>query len=98
MVKGASLRRESICQTVEALGVEGFTDDPEVLVTAKFGILEAICAHRALRPRGPIRPEVLGEMGLQEVSEGLFVPVDRVVVGKQGVSALGIVSQVVILK
>ena len=37
-------------------------------------------------------------MGLQEVSEGLFVPVDRVVVGKQGVSALGIVSQVVILK
>ena len=98
MVKGASLRRESICQTVEALGVEGFTDDPEVLVTAKFGILEAICAHRALRSRGPIRPEVLGEMGLQEVSEGLFVPVARVVAGKQGVSALGIVSQVVILK
>ena len=43
MVKGASLRRESICQTVEALGVEGFTDDPEVLVTAKSGIFEAIC-------------------------------------------------------
>ena len=37
-------------------------------------------------------------MGLQEVSEGLFVPVARVVAGKQGVSALGIVSQVVILK
>ena len=43
MVKGASLRRELICQTVEALGVEGFTDDPEVLVTAKSGIFEAIC-------------------------------------------------------
>jgi len=43
MVKGVSLRRESICQTVEGLGVEGFTDDPEVLVTAKSGTLEAIC-------------------------------------------------------
>ena len=66
MVKGASLRRELICQTVEALGVEGFTDDPEVLVTAKFGILEAICAHRALRSRGPIRPEVRGRQPIND--------------------------------